>query len=271
MRPSEKRTGRRVVLWCAVWSVVGWASHGASEAAEPLRLRILSYNIHHGAGVDGKLDLPRIAGVIRGAEPDLVALQEVDRIVERSGRVDQPAELAKLLDMHVAFGANIRLQGGQYGNAVLSKFPLVRHENRLLPNVDRGEQRGLLDADVGLPGGRGELRFLVTHFDHRPDDRERRASVEQVNRLAMLQPDRPTILAGDLNDGPSSAVLRELDTRWRRTNDEPRPTVPVDRPVQQIDFVLVRPVDRWKIVETRVLDEAVASDHRAVLAVVELR
>src|SRR5690606_4366306 len=108
----------------------------AADAAEPLRLRVLSYNIHHAEGVDGKLDLERIAEVIRAAKPDLVALQEVDRNARRTGSVDQPAELARLTEMQVVFGSNIELQGGHYGNAVLSRFPIASERNHLLPNVD---------------------------------------------------------------------------------------------------------------------------------------
>ena len=81
-----------------------------STAAEPLQLRVLSYNIHHGAGIDGKLDLPRIAGVITAVNPDLVALQEVDRKTRRTKQQDQPAMLAKLTGMKILFERNIDFQ-----------------------------------------------------------------------------------------------------------------------------------------------------------------
>jgi len=78
---------------------------------------VLTYNIHHGEGVDGKLDLVRIAKVIQEVEPDIVALQEVDQNAGRSGQVDQAAELGRLTKMRSVFGGNIALQGGEYGNA----------------------------------------------------------------------------------------------------------------------------------------------------------
>ncbi len=96
-----------------------------ADAAEPFRIRVLCYNIHHGEGIDRELDLQRIARVIQSVSPDVVALQEVDRKTARTGRVDQPAELARLLKMTVVFEKNIDFQGGQYGNAVLSKWPVV--------------------------------------------------------------------------------------------------------------------------------------------------
>ncbi|MEW4530717.1 endonuclease/exonuclease/phosphatase family protein [Maioricimonas sp. JC845] len=243
----------------------------AAPASEPLRLRVLSYNIHHAEGVDGKLDLERIAGVIRAVEPDLVALQEVDSNVRRSESVDQPAELARLTGMEGVFGGNIELQGGGYGNAVLSRLPIVRHENHRLPRFDNGEQRGVLEVEVTLPGDRGRLLLLATHFDHRRNERERIASAEAINRMVAKRSGLPALLAGDLNALPESETLRVLGRQWTRSNAEVQPTFPAQKPNRQIDYVLFRPEGRWKVVETKVLDESVASDHRAFLAVLELR
>jgi endonuclease/exonuclease/phosphatase family metal-dependent hydrolase len=241
----------------------------SEEGQGPLTIRVLTYNIHHGEGVDGKLDLQRIAGVIRSVDPDLVALQEVDQRVERTNGIDQPAELARLTGMHVAFGGNIKLQGGDYGNAVLSRWAIEATTNHLLPCLDGGEQRGVLEVKVALPGVRSPLHFLATHLDHRPDGKERLSSAKKINSLGAREAESPAILAGDLNDVLDSAALVELRKSWHTTNDKPLPTIPVSRPLRQIDFVLVRPAARWRVVETRVLEEAVASDHRAVLAVIE--
>lgn len=242
----------------------------AVEPTAPLTLRILSYNIHHGEGVDGKLDLARIAAVIKAEKPDLVALQEVDQKTKRTKSVDQPAELARLTEMEVVFGGNIRLQGGEYGNALLSKHPIKRHQNHLLPNIDRSEQRGVLEVELELPGVKQPLLFLATHFDYRGDDHERIASAHQINDMVKKVADRSAILAGDLNDVLGSKTLEELQTVWISANTKPQPTVPVDKPASQIDFILFHPAPRWRIRAFRVLDEAVASDHRPVLAEVEM-
>ena len=251
-----------------------------AAAAEPLRLRVLSYNIHHAEGVDGKLDLPRIAAVIKGAGADLVALQEVDRKVARSAAVDQPAELARLTGMHVAFGANIPLGTGEYGNAVLSRPAILESANHSLPNVEAGEQRGVLAVRIDWPVPGSSLHFLATHLDHRRDERERIASAEAINQLAdklleaakTADPKREplVILAGDLNATPESKPLAKLAEQWRSASSAPQPTIPVDRPRRQIDYVLFRPAARWKVVSTTVLEEATASDHRPILAVLEL-
>jgi endonuclease/exonuclease/phosphatase family metal-dependent hydrolase len=244
-----------------------------AERSNPnaIRLRVLTYNIHHGEGVDGKLDLERIAGVIRSVEPDLVSLQEVDQNCERTGKVDQPAELARLTGMKAAFGGNIELQGGQYGNAVLSRFPIVKSENHKLPNTGGGEQRGLLEVEVEveLPGSKLPLLLLATHFDHRREDAQRIESVRMIQERLQNRGDVPFLLAGDLNDAPDSAVLKQLSKDWTGWRDV-LPTTPVETPTRQIDFILRRPVGRWRCLEARVLPEAVASDHRAYLMILEL-
>ena len=241
----------------------------AANAGEPVRLRVLSYNIHHAEGVDGKLDLERIARVIKSVEPDLVALQEVDWKTTRVKGIDEPVELAMLTGMKAVFGKNIDLQGGEYGNAVLSRLPIRSKRNHLLPRIDESEQRGVLELEIALPGDAGNIKLLATHLDFRRDDQERLASAKAINALVAAS-DEPAILAGDLNATPDSAVLKLFLSTWTNTSAKPQPTIPVGKPERQIDFVLTRPASRWKTIETKVLDEAVASDHRAILAVIEL-
>lgn len=253
--------------------VISLALAQASEGhtAEPNQLRVLCYNVHHCVGVDKSLDLERIADVIRSVRPDVVALQEVDQNVKRSGHIDQPAELGKLTNMHVAFGGNIPLQGGHYGNAILSRCPITRVKNHLLPNLDSGEQRGVMEADISFPQPIGSLLLFATHLDYRSDERERLASATVINNLAAKSSARPALLAGDLNAQPNSNTLKQLDAMWTRTNKAPMATVPVGQPKKQIDFILFRPRNRWKVIETKVLDEAIASDHRAIFAILELK
>ena len=232
-------------------------------------LRVLSYNIHHGAGTDRKLDLARIADVIKSVTPDIVALQEVDQRVPRSHMIDQPAELARLTGMHAVFHGNIPLQGGLYGNAILSRFPIKSSEHILLPNHNQGEQRGLIVAtfdSISFP----QLRFIATHFDHRREEIERVQSADRVNKIALNHPLAPLLLAGDLNDSPGSETLRVLQKYWQIAGPE-SPTIPVGQPKRQIDFILFRPNDRWEVLETHVLPESVASDHHAILSVLRLR
>ncbi len=260
---------RRWLLLClASWlfgllPLAGRDSAGAEPAeGTAAELRVLTYNIHHGEGVDGRLDLERIAAVIRSVEPHIVALQEVDKNVPRSGSVDQPAELARLTGMQSVFFPSIPLNGGEYGNALLTRFPVRESKRHLLPRHNDGEQRTVLEVELEMEGELPKLLVFATHLDHRPNESERLASADMLNQLARSRETLPMILAGDLNAVPQSETLRRLRSEWTLGNDEPLPTFPVDTPRRQIDYILVRPAQHWRVLECRVLDERVASDHR---------
>jgi endonuclease/exonuclease/phosphatase family metal-dependent hydrolase len=284
-RARQKGSGSNSDFARGFWGRYGWSYAAAlllaiapaivSRAELPEPLRVLTYNIHHGEGADGRIDLARIADVIQSASPDLVALQEVDQRTARSGGVDQPAQLARLTGMKVVFGRNIDYQGGGYGTAVLSKLPVKASTNHKLPSLYDGEQRGVQLIELGQPGNEGFV-FLCTHLDYRPDDRERTVSADMINGLVARYGDRLMILAGDLNAEPGSRVIREFQKRWQIAGtDELKEaggsnrllTYPSDTPRKWIDFVLVRPAERWQVVEVRVLEESIASDHRPLLAV----
>ena len=243
----------------------------AADSDEARPLRVLSYNIHHGEGTDGQLDLERIARVIKSVKPDIVALQEVDQLVPRSGSVDQPATLGRLLQMEVAFGKNLDLDGGAYGNAVLSRFPISSSKNHLLPRLNDGEQRGVLEVEVTVPWIERPLRVLGTHLDHRRPDTERLASIETIQSVIASQAGQPALLIGDLNDVPGSRVLRQLDRSWTRPQQAEFATSPSVDPKRQIDFILYRPGDHWELLEMKVLEEPIASDHRPLFAILELK
>ena len=172
--------------------------------------------------------------------------------------------------MNVVFGDNISLGSGKYGNAVLSRFPIKSHENLKLPNHEQGEQRGVLKCMIDIPASSEELCFLATHFDHRRDETERLASAAMLNQTASQRDSGLMLLAGDLNATPGSKTLKQLSEYWKVANADELPTVPVHQPARQIDYVLFRPAKRWQVIEVRVLPEAVASDHRAVLAVLKV-
>jgi endonuclease/exonuclease/phosphatase family metal-dependent hydrolase len=228
---------------------------------------VITYNIHHGEGTDGKIDLQRIAKLLVAEKPDLVAVNEVDQGTNRTHKIDMPAELARLTGMQAIFEKNIDHDGGKYGNAVLTRLPVRRHVNHKLPSNYEGEQRGVLEVELGEETDPDTLLFLATHFDFRPDDDERMKSVAKVEEIIGDRTDQPAILAGDLNANPDSRVLKALTKNWLRANSVELPTFPAAKPEKQIDYILVRPANRLSVVEVRVLDEAVASDHRGLIAV----
>lgn len=229
-------------------------------------LRVLTWNIHHGEGIDGKLDLPRIGAVIREARPDIVALQEVDVRTERIKGRDTVRELERLTGMRGIFGASMPFQGGGYGNAILVNGTVLG--SRVFPvGASEGmEPRSLLMTEMRPYRCSQDLAFFSTHFDHKSEE-DRMAAAGLANLPVSL----PAILAGDLNAPPDDLVIGTLMQQWTSaTKGSGFPTIPVESPKRQIDFILFRPAKRWTVVDAKVLPEAVASDHRALLAVLKL-
>lgn len=247
-----------------------------------MRLRVATFNIHHGVGADGRLDLGRTADVIAGTGATLVGLQEVDRALSpRSGWVDQAAWLAERLGMEVVHGATIDRDppGGappgaprrRYGNALLSAHPILAWRAVRLPGRPTREARGLVDATVDVDGT--VVRVAVTHLQNRSGGERRDQSALIAGLLAGGDaPAAPTVLLGDMNAGPGTPEMRALTAvlvdAWAVAGDGAGLTFPARRPVARIDYVLVSPGVRplgAAVVGTR------ASDHRPVVADLALR
>ena len=266
MRKSGAFTAGRTWLLAILALTVGLPS---GQAAEPLRIRVLTYNIQHGEGTDGKIDLARTAAVIKRLTPDLVALQEVDKVTTRSRGVDQAAELGKLTGMHVAFGKAMDFAGGQYGEAILSRYRLKEVQVHNLPFTEGCEPRCALAALVRLGDDGPEFVFAGTHLEHAKAP-VRLCQAQKLNPALAAKNTLPTILAGDFNDVPDSPAIKVLQPHWTdATAEQPDPTWPSDQPRMKIDYVFFRPADSWRIVEKQVIDESVASDHRPLLVVLE--
>lgn len=241
---------------------------GRVDADTTTVLRVVTYNIRHGRGMDGQVDLERTARVLGALAPDVVGLQEVDRGVERSGAVDQAAELGRLLGMNHAFGAFMPYQGGSYGMGLLSRHPVARAWSVELP--EGNEPRVALAAAVVLPSGDTVVAVNV-HFDWVADDGFRFA---QARALASVLDtlSHPYLLLGDLNDEPGSRTVQLFRARAREAAkpEGARLTFPSGDPVKEIDYVFGSPAGRWQVREVRVIAEPIASDHRPVLAVLDL-
>jgi endonuclease/exonuclease/phosphatase family metal-dependent hydrolase len=227
--------------------------------------RVMTYNIHHGLGTDGKIDLERIAALIKTQKVDIVALQEVDRGTVRIERKDLPAELAKLTGMHVCFEKNIGYQGGQYGNAILSRFPILQKTNVHYQMLKPHEQRGLLQCVLDVHGRK--LLFMSTHLDYHNDDAERALDVKTIKAAADANPGVAVIVAGDFNEGPGSRTYNRLsefltDT-WKAVGQGAGHTFSSSAPLSRIDFI-------WYSKALRPLNATVpktkASDHLPVVA-----
>lgn len=251
----------------------------AKAPAPPPRLKVMTWNIHHGHGADKRVDLERIAAVVKRENPDIVALQEIDVGVPRSASVDQLKELSRLTGLPGWFGKSIPLDGGAYGNAMLSRFPLADPANPPrtigLDSPGSSEARCVLESDLQIRPGL-TIKILVTHFDTNPKTTAMNALTLNHSFQFMTPP--AGILLGDLNSTPDSEALKELGKLWKRLANSPElPSWPAYAPDQEakerdprtIDHILVRPAADWRQVSLRVIDEPVASDHRPVIAELE--
>jgi endonuclease/exonuclease/phosphatase family metal-dependent hydrolase len=230
--------------------------------------RVVTYNIHHGEGLDRRVDLERIARVLRSLDADVIALQEVDSVVTRSGGEDQAKRLAELLGMEHAFGAFMDYQGGRYGMAILSRCAIRRANPVRLP--DGNEPRVALAVELDAPGG--PVTVVNVHFDWVAGDGYRFAQAQRVARF-LDSLSTPYILAGDFNDRPHTRTLSLFRERAREAakTGEQRFTFSADDPNREIDYVFVSGKDRWRVVAVDVVEETVASDHFPVVAELVLR
>jgi endonuclease/exonuclease/phosphatase family metal-dependent hydrolase len=245
------------------------AAPAAETPAARATLRVVSYNIRHGRGSDDSLDLARTAAVLRALAPDLVGLQEVDRLVTRSGGVDQAAALGRTLGMHHAYGAFMAYQGGHYGMGILSRHPVVGSRSIALP--EGNEPRVALAVDIALPGG-DTISAVNVHFDWVGDDTFRFAQASALAAVLDTLP-RPWVLLGDFNDQPGSrtiALFRSRAVEARKPAAD-RFTFSATAPEREIDFIFAAPASAWEVGEARVIDEPRASDHRPVLATLRRR
>lgn len=227
----------------------------------------MTFNLHHGEGTDGRVDLERIAGLIGREGADVVALQEVDRGVRRTQGRDFPKELAALTGMTCVFSNNFGFQGGEYGNAVLTRFPVERWTNTHLQRLRPGEQRGVLQVVLNVHGR--SLLVLATHLDHRPDDAERLQSIAQLGEIMQTYRGLPMLVAGDFNDVPGSRTYRALaawfEDVWLQAGEGPGFTYPSEAPSKRIDYLWLskgaplRATQAW-------VPATDASDHRPLVA-----
>ncbi len=238
---------------CGVVLACGMPLSGAED------LVVLTYNIHHAEGMDGRVDLDRIVSVIKASAPHVVCLQEVDRNLPRTGCLDFPALLAEKLDMQVFFEPNYQFDGGDYGNAILTRLPVSGHHNMALPNPVNAEPRGCLTVTVSWQGF--PIDVMNTHLGLNGQER-----LAQAEAIVAALGKNPVILAGDMNENLTAPAMQRLTARLKDTlvkgEDTPSGTVPAQAPRRRIDYVLVR--SEFETVSSAILYDdttRVASDH----------
>lgn len=251
----------------------GWAATATAQKGKQPSVNILCYNIHHAnpPSIKDKIDIPAIARVISNTAPDIVALQEVDVHTDRSGKeLHQAAALAKLAGMRYFFAKGIDYGGGEYGVAILTKYPVLETKHYPLTTLPgtNGEPRVLATVLLQLPG-KQKLLMACTHLDAQRSDSNRLVQIKEIMNILKDQP-YPVILAGDLNAANGTLVINELDRHFTRSCDDCAPTIPVENPRRCIDFVAFSP-GKFEVVKHAVIDEKYASDHLPVNAVLRLK
>lgn len=246
-----------------------------------MKLRIVSYNIHRAIGVDRKFRPERIEEILEKHDPHVVMLQEVDDGVPRSRHLDLARQLADRLGYeHYAVGHNVSLRKGRYGNAVLSRFPILAERNIDL-TIGARKRRGCQYVTIDVVGDEC-TDINIFNFHLGLSARERR---QQVGLLASapeflgMEPGAPCLLGGDTNDWRS--LLRPVftdvfgfrcatDHRTRRGVRGIR-TYPSFSPRGPLDRIYYRgPLRLLRAHACRHHAATVASDHLPVIADFEL-
>jgi endonuclease/exonuclease/phosphatase family metal-dependent hydrolase len=219
----------------------GWLNRASPQpAVHGERIRVMNYNLHNGFNTDGRLDLEAIAKVIESSQVDVVGLQEVSRGWVINGSVDMVQWLSQRLDMAYVFGPT---EGALWGNAILSRYPIVQAGHFPLPPESLLLRRGYLTADIDA--GSRVLQVTVTHLHHRADDSDIRQ--EQVTALLAGHSDVAGLLMGDLNaipDSPEMSLLARagwVDVLAGTVSPASVYTYPADGPARQIDYIWLSP------------------------------
>ena len=239
-------------------------------------LRVMTYNIYGARATSpaNAADLDAIAEVIRRQNPDFVTLNEVDVFTNRTGKdVHQARALAEKLGMEWHFSKAIDRDGGEYGDAVLSKYPILEKRSYRLPCAAEqpGEDRSLCVIRVQIDGK--DLYVASTHLDHLSGDASRLVQATEIRRIRDTELEGDLILCGDLNAIPSSNVIATMTSFLTNTGPIDQYTFPSDDPSRKIDYIMYAPIEHFGVQNCQVVsrgDQQVggvdASDHRPVIA-----
>ena len=223
-------------------------------------LKLMSYNIKNANGMDNVCNFQRIANVINNTSPDVVAIQEVDSMTNRSGQKYVLGEIAERTQMHGYFVPAIDYDGGKYGIGLLTKQVPLRLQTLPLPG--REEARTLILAEFA------DYIYCCTHMSLTEEDRMK--SLELVKAFTSSST-KPLFLAGDMNAEPESGFIKKLQKDFQILSNPKQHTFPAPDPKETIDYIatLKQNAKGFAVISAKVINEPMASDHRPIL--VELR
>ncbi|WP_158602625.1 endonuclease/exonuclease/phosphatase family protein [Proteiniphilum sp. X52] len=224
--------------------------------------RLMSYNIHHGKGMDGKIDIERIGKLIIDINPEVVGLQEVDSVVARSGNIDILQLLSEQTGMYATFGYSILHDGGKYGNGVLTREKPIAVKKIPLPGAKEARTALIVELD----------KYVVVNTHLSLTNEERLESVKIITDAVEIY-DKPIFLMGDLNATPDSEPVTFLQDKWQILSNPKQPTSPSVNPRSTIDYILgyTAKGETYAKYRAHVIDEQVASDHRPLFVDIRLK
>ncbi|WP_099465118.1 endonuclease/exonuclease/phosphatase family protein [Parabacteroides provencensis] len=251
---------KNLILWAATVLLLLPVSEtllAGNNQQERNTLRIMSYNIRNGKGMDNVTNYQRIADVINRMKPDVVAVQEVDSVTGRSGQTNVLQELSERTLMFRTFAPAIDYNGGKYGIGVLSKEKPVSAQRFPLPG--REETRVLLVVEFE------KYIFCCTHLSLTPADQE--LSLPIIRKVAQ-ESNKPFFIAGDWNATASSSLLADIQKDFTIITNPKQPTFPADEPDSCLDYIAAYKTENLPFTRLScfVCNEPVASDHRPVIA-----
>lgn len=250
------------------------ANHNERNDTPKKTLKIMSYNIRIASPPSkgwGFSDLAATAEVIRKQAPDLVALQEVDAFTDRSGKeTHQAKNLAELTGMYYHFAKAVDRSNGDYGVAILSKFPIEKAESyRLTVVSDHPDNEIRAVAVVTVKTEIGKLVFISAHLDHL-SDADRAHQIVQLNKIIGKHNGLPIILGADLNTTPDNPTIQNLAEHLQIPCTDCQLTFPADAPVKTLDYLMLnrKAVKKYKRISYETVNETYASDHLPLVMVI---
>lgn len=231
-------------------------------------LRVLAFNIQRGKVADGSTNLALYAKIIKKAKPDLVALSEIDKNIPRSGNIDQAAKLAELTGLKGYFGKFRDYKGGDWGDAILSKLPVV--DFKVIPansSLDPKHGRSYIFAKIKID----EDKFIYFNCSHLTPYVEKQKTIqakELVKYYDSALQRAPLLICGDLNSFPTSDAMQVLFEQFKPSDPYFKPTFNARKKLtRKIDYILYPKKGKWEVMEYKRIMRNDASDHLAILAV----
>ena len=243
---------------------IGLLSFQSCFSKRTIDLKVMSYNIRHGEGLDTILDLSRAAQIIKDASPDLCGIQEIDQFCTRSGSVGQTEYLGEYTSMTGTFGKFMDYQNGEYGLATLSSKPLRSTTVLQLPD-GKYEPRSAIVHETEIAED-CTILFANVHFDWISEDDRLAQAKTLVNYLSTSQ--LPAVITGDFNSTPDSPTMQYFYSKGFEYVDKGNDHLSFQgKTKSDIDHLIFRNSENvtFKAKAVRLLNEPLASDHRPLV------